>query len=85
MSLKIKFSIISFLLFSFSLASAQFLVLDQEMLGNPTIYPWCYEATEKDNACYDGISYAYLIEKGVAKEDYPVTKADFLLIQDSFQ
>jgi len=34
---------------------------------------------------YDGISYAFLVEKNVAKEDYPKDETEFLLIKDSFQ
>jgi len=79
--MKIPFTI-AFFLFPF-LTFAQFLLLESET--NPTDLPWCYEKTEKDNACYDGISYAFLIEKNVAVENYPVTKADFLLIEDSYK
>jgi len=35
--------------------------------------------------CHDGISYAWLIENGVAIEDYPLNETEFLLIKDSIQ
>jgi len=81
---KNKKLLLAFVLFMAPLFAVGQLIVD-DGITNPTDFPWCYEKTEKDTACYDGISYAYLIEKGVAVEDYPITKTDFLLIQDSLQ
>jgi len=63
------------------IAVAQFISEDE---NNPTEYPWCDTKIIQD-ICYDGISYAYLIEKNVALEDYPSSKANFLLIKDSLE
>jgi len=36
-------------------------------------------------SCWDGISYAYLIEKKVALSDYPKDATEFALIVDSLK
>lgn len=38
-----------------------------------------------EGKCWDGISYAFLIEHSVAKEDYPRDATEFALLKDSLQ
>lgn len=73
--------VITLILFGFCLG--RITAHGQERI-NPTDLPWCDEVKVIER-CYDGISYAYLIEKNIALEDYPKNEIEFLLIKDSFE
>jgi len=65
---------------SFS-ANAQ--IISEFISKKPLDIEWCdSKLVQRD--CYDGISYAYLLEKGVSLSEYPKTEEEFYTLQASY-
>jgi len=49
----------------------------------PIDIEWCdSKLVQRD--CYDGISYAYLLEKNIPLSEYPKTEQEFYTLQASY-
>jgi len=84
MNVSRKIEIFILLALPFSAFAVSFVSFDSLVIEADTIpkgFVWCVPNEPiPEGGCYDGISYADLIARGVSKDLYPVTKLDYLML-----
>lgn len=68
-----------------ALAQVDFLDISVEADKIPDGFVWCSDYKGGFGGCYDGISYAYLIDQGINPHDYPLNKFDYLVLVESLK